>query len=229
MESKILPQCQFPTTTRVCPKYSVHDCLWKQLRTSNSLHTPSNLRFEFFWYFTKSSFHHKRSETRLLVINMVYTSCRTTSHFGSYEIRKESQSSPEIKILLILAKNCWEIETKFPRIVCFTPKLECSLNILPMTVANPTPTDWSQLDSAWLALLSCNTGFEIRPFALIPMICLWTHNCFASFLVVSLDFTKAGKLYEIYLRIHRTKSWKKMLIFIRLDSVSVCIRKHLSI
>ena len=148
MESKILPQCQFPTTTRVCPKYSVHDCLWKQLRTSNSLHTPSNLRFEFFWYFTKSSFHHKRSETRLLVINMVYTSCRTTSHFGSYEIRKESQSSPEIKILLILAKNCWEIETKFPRIVCFTPKLECSLNILPMTVANPIPTDWSQLDSA---------------------------------------------------------------------------------
>ena len=52
--------------------------------SGQSLVTPSlyiqswTKHFETFWYFTKFSFHHKRNEAWLLVINMVYTSCLTS-------------------------------------------------------------------------------------------------------------------------------------------------------
>ena len=66
----------------------------------------------------------KWNEARLLVIKMVYTSCftnwRTNKGLGSWEIRKNqekfielypsAQSSPEIEILSMLAKNWWKIE-----------------------------------------------------------------------------------------------------------------------
>ena len=70
------------------------------------------------------NFHHKWNDARLLLINMVYTSCLTsypmTQDLGSYKIRKykESVSTPQnnslvpslrakTKIWLILAKNSW--------------------------------------------------------------------------------------------------------------------------
>ena len=52
--------------------------------------------FETLWCFTKFFFQHKWNEVRLLVINMVYTSCLsstpTTSDLGSEEIRKGQEN-----------------------------------------------------------------------------------------------------------------------------------------
>ena len=47
------------------------------LPSQNSLESVSK-QYETFWCFTKFYFHRKWNDGRLLLINMVYTSCRTT-------------------------------------------------------------------------------------------------------------------------------------------------------
>ena len=57
------------------------------------LQTISILRyFETFWCFTKFSFHHKRNDVRLLLKNMVYTSCLTSCRTTLVVNRKCNES-----------------------------------------------------------------------------------------------------------------------------------------